>query len=133
MALLALGVVGMAVNLDTADKVASVLGTIAALTGLGLTAHGLLFSRRKPDGPLGHGHQRVDQIHSGATIDIVDTVVGDVRLGVSPMPSPPPAGEKVDGKSAELPALGEQSVSNVRAKGPVRIVRGVNGDLDVGA
>jgi hypothetical protein len=128
VALVGLGVFFVVTGLDAADKWASVIGVFATLIGLGLSVYGVVLTRRPPS-PLVPGPQRVERVDAGQGIDVVDTVAGNVRLGISPIaaspitPGPP--------TSSSPRPLGEQSVTDVRATGDIRIVRGVGGDVDI--
>jgi hypothetical protein len=124
LALVGLGVVFVVVGLDTADRLASVIGAFAALVGLGLSGYGVVLARRTA--PVsGPGPQRVAGVDTGGGVDVVDGVAGNVRLGVAApsVPAGPPA--------VTPPTAGEQSVTDVRATGSVRVVRGVGGDVDI--
>ena len=121
-------------RLDDADKWGSVVGATTALLGLPMTVYGLVLARRAGSREDGRG-QHVDRVSAGAGVDVLDGVGGNVRLGV---PAPPVtsgaadtavSGERVT--PVQVPPAGEQTVTNVRAKGAVRIVRGVGGDVDI--
>ena len=134
LALVGLGGFFGVTRLDDADKWGSVVGATVALLGLPITVYGLVLARRGgPDEDS--GGQRVDRVTAGAGVDVVDGVGGSVRLGV---PAPPAASGAVAPAvgsglvtPGQVPTAGEQSVTNVRAKGAVRIVRDVGGDVDI--
>jgi drug/metabolite transporter (DMT)-like permease len=128
--LVALGVLFVITGLDTAGKLSEVIGAFAALIGLALSVYGVVLARRARAQPIAPGRQRVDRVDAGRGVDVVDTVAGSVRLGT---PVPPPATGSVSPAPGAPggPALGEQSVTNVQAKGAVRVIRGVGGDVDI--
>lgn len=121
--LLGVGSAFVVANLDTADKLGSVIGALCALLGLGVSVYGLFLARRTP--AARPGPQRVDRIDAGRDVHMVDGVSGDVSSGTSRRSSAP------RGDRLGQVASGEQSVTNVRAKGGVRIVRGVGGDVNL--
>lgn len=123
MILLGAGSAYAVADLDTADKLGSVIGALCALVGLGLSVYGVILSRRTP--VARPGPQRVNHVDAGRGVDVIDGVAGDVLSGSAGMSSPRHR------KSAGPAMSGEQSVSNVRAKGGVRIVRGVGGDVNL--
>ena len=114
------------------DKWASVIGVFVALVGLALSAYGLPLGRRASARPA--DAQRLSRIDAGRDIDVVDQVGGSVRLGAQ---LPPPLAPAAEAGSASPPAtpgtrpLGEQSVKDLRADGAIRIVRGIDGDVDI--
>jgi hypothetical protein len=121
-------------RLDDADKWGSVVGATAALLGLPMTVYGLVLARRAGRHEDTRD-QRVDRVSAGAGVDVLDGVGGNVRLGV-PAPSVTPGAAEPAVRSdpmtpAQAPQAGEQSVTNVQAKGAVRIVRDVGGDVDI--
>lgn len=128
LALVGLGVFFVIAGLDDADKLASVIGGFAALIGLGLSVYGVVLTRRTPARPLSPGLQRVDHVDAGRGVDVVDTVAGNVRLGLlTPPPAVPPAALPAPTQGVS----GEQSVTNVRANGAIRVIRGVGGDVEL--
>jgi hypothetical protein len=113
-------------GLDKSDKLASVIGAFGTLVGLGLSGYGVLLSRRPS--PLVPGAQRVDQVVARGGVDMVDGVGGNVRVGnaarpvkvVPPPPAPPDRGP-----------VAEQTATDVRTAGVIRMIRGVDGDVDI--
>jgi hypothetical protein len=100
-----LGGVFVRAGLDTADKLGSVIGALAAVIGLGCSAYGVVLARRALASPAAvPARQRVDRVDAGAGVEVVDGAAG---------------GE------------GEQSVTNVRTGGAVRVIRGVSGNVDI--
>ena len=147
-ALIFLGVFFVATGLDTADKLASVIGAFAGLMGLGLAAYGVVLSRRGSASPPVPGGQRLDHVDAGQGVDVVDDVAGNVRLGAAaPQSSQQPQVPPAPPKSQETPrpvspesasptphppsVAGEQSLTDVRANGAIRVIRGVGGDVDI--
>jgi hypothetical protein len=144
-AVIFLGVLFVATGLDTADKLASVIGAFAGLMGLGLAAYGVVLSRRGSASPPVPGGQRLDHVDAGQGVDVVDDVAGNVRLGAAA--SQPPQVPQAPPKSQETPrpvspesasptpqppsVAGEQSLTDVRATGAIRVIRGVGGDVDI--
>ncbi|MDX6396301.1 MAG: hypothetical protein QOJ73_7364 [Streptosporangiaceae bacterium] len=123
VSLLGLGSAFVVADLETADKLGSVVGALCALVGLGLSVYGVILGRRTP--AARSGRQRVDRIDAGRGVDVVDGVAGDVfprDARTPPAPRREAAGPVVHG---------EQSVTNVRAKDGVRVVRGVGGDVNL--
>ena len=128
--LVGLGVLFVIAGLDTAGKLSEVIGAFAALIGLALSVYGVVLARRARAQPIAPGQQRVDRVDAGRGVDVVDTVAGSVRLG-APVP---PTGTGPVSPALGAPgvqALGEQSVTNAQAKGAIRVIRGVGGDVDI--
>ncbi|GGN45422.1 hypothetical protein FHR83_008423 [Actinoplanes campanulatus] len=122
--LMGVGLFFLDLGLEDADKAASVVGAIAGIAGLGLSTVSFLLARPGASSAA----QRVDNVEAGSTIDLVDGVAGNARLGDHP--------PVVTSQPSERPATpshpqGEQSVTNTKATGAIRIVRGVDGDLDI--
>ncbi|GGN63666.1 hypothetical protein GCM10010112_23120 [Actinoplanes lobatus] len=122
--LMGVGLFFLDLGLEDADKAASVVGAITGIAGLGLSTASFLLARPG----AGSAAQRVDNVESGATIDVVDGVAGNARLG-----DHPPVVTTQPGERPATPShpQGEQSVTNTKATGAIRIVRGVDGDLDI--
>lgn len=123
VSLLGFGSAFVVADLDTADKLGSVIGALCALVGLGLSVYGVILARRTP--AARPGLQWVDRIDAGRGVDAVDGVAGDVfprDARTPPAPRREAAGPVVGGK---------QSVTNVRAGEGVRVVRGVGGDVNL--
>jgi hypothetical protein len=119
-----LGVYVAIINLDRADKIASVAGALLSMAGLGLSTYGIVVARRasKPSSWL--GAQIVERVDAGRDVDLVDGVAGSVRLG-APMSGPAaPHGANTSATA------GEQTVRDVKAGGRVRLIRGVGGNVD---
>ncbi|MEV4343279.1 hypothetical protein AB0J83_02190 [Actinoplanes sp. NPDC049596] len=119
-----LGVFLAVQGLDRADKVASVLGLFVGLAGLGLTVTGAFGARR------GSGGQSVTDSAIGGDVAQVRGVSGSVRIGPAPAAEAPPP------PSASSPPAGHgsgdaQSVTRSSAKGPVRQVGDVGGDVEI--
>ncbi|MBO3737398.1 hypothetical protein [Actinoplanes flavus] len=122
--LMGVGLFLLDLGLEDADKAASVVGALTGIAGLGLSTVSFLLARPG----AGAAAQRVDNVESGATIDVVDGVAGDARLGDHPPVVTPRPTERPATRSRPQ---GEQSVTNTKATGAIRIVRGVDGDLDI--
>ncbi|MEV4847450.1 hypothetical protein AB0K20_30075 [Micromonospora matsumotoense] len=118
-------------GLDDADKYASVIGLFVGIAALSATVWGIVSGRPAPVPPSPPapvaGPQRVERLDAGGDVDVVDTVRGSLRVGTAP-PSvtTPPAGRT---PGSVVP--GEQDVRDVRATGAIRIIRGVDGDVDI--
>lgn len=123
-----LGTVGLGVylaiiNLDRADKIASVAGALLSLAGLGVSTYGIVVAGRASKATSRVGAQIVDRVEAGHDVDLVDGVAGSVRLGT------PVSGLAAPG--ADMSATpGEQMVRDVRAGGRVRLIRGVGGNVE---
>lgn len=123
----------VAAGLEDADKFASVIGLFVALAA---TVYGIVSGRpapvTPPPPPPVAGAQRVERLDAGRDVDVVDTVRGNLRMGTAPLSVTPPAVPPTPVQPSEPPVVpGEQEVRDVRAKGAIRIVRGVDGDLDI--
>lgn len=116
----------LAVGLDKADKLASVLSFFLAAAGLAATVYGVLLARRASTGEITQG---VSDSAVGGGVLQVGRVRGKVTLRrtgpgapVPGSPGPVPAPSTVD-------PPGGQSVSHSRIAGPVDQVRDA-GELD---
>jgi hypothetical protein len=84
LALLGVGVVLLKLGLDDADKAASVIGALAALAGLGVSAYGARLaaigggSRTKPEA--------VQQINTGGSGQQYITQTGDIHVRADDQP-----------------------------------------------
>lgn len=120
----ALGVYLVLDDLERADMLASVAGACISLVGLGLTGYGLVIARRAPQPAAGPGAQVVERADAEGDVDVVDGVAGSVHLG---RPGSPASGPGTPG----IPVTsGEQTVRDVTAKGHIRVIRGVGGDVE---
>jgi hypothetical protein len=126
-------------GLDDADKFASVIALFVGIAALAVTVYGIVSGRPGPAASPGSspppvaGAQRVERLDAGRDVDVVDTVRGSLRMGAAPpsvttSPAAPPGSTPASAPSVEA---GAQEVRDVRAKGAIRIVRGVDGDLDI--
>ncbi|MBW6439559.1 hypothetical protein KZ829_38120 [Actinoplanes hulinensis] len=128
--LMGVGLFFLDLGLEDADKAASVVGAITGIAGLGLSTVSFLLARPGASSAAapGPGGQRVDNVESGAAVDVVDGVAGNARLGDhAPAVTSRPGARPV----APSHPQGEQSVTNTKATGAIRIVRGIDGDLDI--
>lgn len=123
VSLLGFGSAFVIADLDAADKFGSVLGSLCALVGLGLSIYGVILARRTPTARP--GPQRVEYVDAGCGIDLVDGVAGDVFLRDARTLLRPRR------EAASPIVCGEQSVIDVRTRGAVRVVRGVGGDVNL--
>lgn len=132
----ALAVFLFVAGLDDADRFASVFGLFVGIAALAATVYGIASGRPAPAAPPPPsapvaGAQRVERLDAGRDVDVVDTVRGSLRMGTAP----PSVTAAPAGPPGPVPAPsvvpGEQEVRDVRAKGAIRIVRGVDGDVDI--
>ena len=74
--------------------------------------------------------QVVDRVDAGQDVVVVDGVGGSLRLGT---PASPPASASGEPAPEAPPpeSADEQSVTNVRAEGAIRVIRGVGGDVQI--
>jgi hypothetical protein len=121
--LVSLGGLFFILGLDKADKAGSIVGAVTGVLGLALSGVAFIMSLHDPARV-----QRVDMVESGASIDVIDGVAGSVRLGAQPVVNT--SGSRV-APHAATPAVGEQSVTNTKATGSIRVIRGVGDDLDI--
>lgn len=128
--LLGLGVFLVVVGLDNADKWASVIGLFVGLAGLGMSVYGMASSRRAQRSSQAAGPQRVAGLDAGRDVDVIDGVRGSLRLGTAWPAVSPPGPTATPTPPTVVP--GEQSVTDVRANGAIRVVRGVDGNVDIG-
>lgn len=70
-----------AIGLDEADRLASVVGSLVGIAGLGLSGYGLLLTRRVPSGPSGETASTPRPDDGGVTNTISGTVHGPVFQG----------------------------------------------------
>jgi hypothetical protein len=121
-------------GLDDADKFASVIGLFVGIAALTATVYGIASGRPTPalSPPPVAGAQRVERLDAGRDVDVVDTVRGGLRMGTAPPSVIPPAVPPGPSSASAPPvAPGEQEVRDVRATGAIRIIRGVDGDVDI--
>lgn len=125
LALVGFGVFLGVANLDRADKLASVAGVFVGAVGLVLSGYGIVLARRALRAPeASAGRQAVQRVHAAAGVDVIDTVGGSVRLG-----NPSSRGGASAGATTPRPS-GEQVVRDITSGGHIRVVRGVDGDVD---
>ena len=118
----ALGILFLVIGLDDADKSASVVGALVSVAGLALALSTALTARRSAaDKP---GGQSAEDVQAGG-IDLVDGAanvrIGTTRAGHAAKPS-------IDRRRTEP---GDQHLRNVRAQGDVRMIRNVDGDVEL--
>ncbi|MCF3100390.1 hypothetical protein IPZ58_02180 [Streptomyces roseoverticillatus] len=125
----AVAVVGLAVYFalvgwDAAQRWATVLGLFVGLAGLGIAVAGLRRGRREAAGGQGVVGSSV-----GGGVAMVHDTCGNVRIRHSggAVAPPPPA----PGPSTPAPPGDGQTVSGSGVGGPVDLVRGAGGDVDV--
>ncbi|MFF4450127.1 hypothetical protein [Streptomyces sp. NPDC001502] len=130
IAILAVGALAgylIAVGLDDADKVASVIALFVALAGLAVSVAGLRRQARSSGG------QAVEKSSVGGGIAQVDDTKGSVKIvrrGTQTGPPPaPPAGTTPP--AAPAPSEGGQSVQGTAAAGSVDQVQETGGDVEI--
>ncbi|MFI0797184.1 hypothetical protein ACH4OY_31585 [Micromonospora rubida] len=122
------------VGLNDADKYASVFALFVGVTALSATVYGIVSGRPAPapPSPPVAGAQRVEGLGAGHDVDVVDAVRGNLRMGnTPPSVTPPPATPGPLQTSGPPVVPGEQVARDIRAKGSIRIIRGVDGDVDI--
>jgi hypothetical protein len=77
VALVALGVVFVAVGLDKASEISGVIGAVAGVAGLGLSGYGIVLARRQQPGAVTAGAG--SQVVSGSTIAGDNIQIGQAR------------------------------------------------------
>ncbi|MDT0457281.1 hypothetical protein RM550_16295 [Streptomyces sp. DSM 41527] len=111
LAAVGLTVVALTVDLDTADRAASVIGTVVGLAGLVVSLFSL--HRAKAGSPVESGGAR--SVAAGR--NIAQAVTGDPRRGARPVgptavpASPVPSGDAGGGPAGPVRAPGERSVA----------------------
>ncbi|SCF32861.1 hypothetical protein GA0070214_11539 [Micromonospora chaiyaphumensis] len=124
------------VGLDDADRYASVFALFVGIAALSATVYGIVSGRPAPapsPPPLPVTvAQQVEGLDAGRDIDVVDGVRGNLRMGTAPSSVTPPSATSEPPQTLGTPTVpGKQVVHDVRAKGAIRIVRGVDGDVDI--
>lgn len=85
--------------------------------------HGLLAQPRTT--------QVVDRVDAGQDVVVIDGVGGGLRLGASPTKAPASSPQPTPEASPRPEPADEQSVTNVRAEGAIRVIRAVGGDVEI--
>lgn len=118
----ALGVLFAALRLDNADKSASVIGALVSVAGLAMTIATTITNRhsgsRTPTG------QSADDV-SAQDVLLID---GAARVRAGQPKTDHPFWPAPDRRRSEA---GPQQVRGVRAAGDVRMIRNVDGDVDL--
>lgn len=129
IAVLAVGALAgylIAVGLDDADKVASVIALFVALAGLAVSVAGLRRQARSSSG------QVVQSSSIGGGIAQIADTDGSVKIRRSGNPAgPPPAPPAGTTSPATSPSEGGQSVRDTATSGPVDQVRDTGGDVEI--
>lgn len=117
----------IAVGLDEADKVASVVGLFVALAGLAISASGLRHQDRRGSGS---GQAVSESTVGGGVVQITDAT-GNVRITHHPTPTPtqavPPPSRPDPAPAADL----AQTVRGSAVSGPVDQLKGIGGDTEI--
>ncbi|MFE7542942.1 hypothetical protein [Streptomyces platensis] len=128
VAVLAVGALAgylVAVGLDNADKVASVVGLFVALAGLAVSAAGMRRQARAGGG------QAVENSDAGSISQVASTD-GSVKISRRGTPAGPrPAPPRQATPPAASPGEGGQIVRGTAAAGPVDQVRDTGGDVEI--
>ncbi len=118
----ALGILFFLIGLDDADKSASVVGALASVAGLALAIATAVMSRRPTTGtPSGQSAEDVE----ARSVDLIDGAT-NVRIGTADTgrTAAPPS-------NSERPEPGDQRIHGVRARGDIRMIRNVDGNVDL--
>jgi hypothetical protein len=126
--LVGVGLFVAATRLDDADRWGSVIGALAALLGLPMTAYGLMLARRQSKAST-WGQAVTDSVVGGGVTQ-VRGVRGNVRIGASP-PGPPPILSSPAVAPSAPCSVGDQWVHRTWTAGPVRQVDDIGGDADI--
>jgi hypothetical protein len=124
-------------GLDNADKLASAVGAVVGLVGLGVSVYGLASTRRTSatSPPAGSSPgQSVDDSTVGGGVAQVKGVSGSVRIGAAPPSTGAAAPSGRTPRSATPPAApggSGQSVTGSQVHGSVNQVDGVGGDVEI--
>jgi len=124
-----LGALLLATGLDRADKLSSVLGALAGLAGVILSAYGIVLTRQGISASGGY-RQTVDSTQVGGSVIQATQVRGGIRLG-GVHASPPRAASslEVDGRAGD--AIANQEVRRSQVTGHIAQVRDLTGDVDI--
>jgi hypothetical protein len=121
-----LGVLFLILGLDNADKSASVVGAFVGVAGLALTTVTTIITIRSAHKPGSSPESQTVEDVTATDVNLVDGAA-NVRIGSPKAPDlarpRPPAGSR--------PQTGQQRVNGVHARGDVRIIRNVDGDIDL--
>ena len=127
----------ISVGLDEADKVASVVGLFVALAGLVVSVLGLRRESAPEDGPPAGG-QSVRNSSFGGGITMIRGTRGSIRISRTGAPQPAPTGgprplpgHPAGAPSADAPNGAGQHVHGTTAAGPVDMVDGTGGDVEI--
>lgn len=126
--LVGLGVFFAVIGLDRADKLASVIGALVGLIGIGLSTYGVVLARRAATSLS--GGQKVLGSRVGGGLTQVRKARGNVRIGQDQSAASASSNPRSTGTSFNNTADSQAVVDSI-TKGPVRQIDDVDGDVDI--
>ncbi|MCX2950192.1 tetratricopeptide repeat protein [Lentzea sp. NEAU-D7] len=112
VAVLAVGGVMLAVGLDTADKIGSVVGAVCGMVGLGMSAYGLVVARSADRQTAPGAHTSVTNSASGSSVTGGVTQVGSVSRDLVM------GGMSISGANPVVAGPGSTIIGRVEPVGP---------------